>query len=198
MNLNVFPSRSSESCASRHFISELMADTFNSRGFSWQGLVVVTLAFWLGSSLVLDLVIMPGMYATGMMASSGFASAGYSMFWMFNRVEVLCAAMVLTGVLALWKNLYPGRAYPGRARQWTIALAGGMMAIALIATYWLTPEMGALGIHLSDVNAVEAIPTGMNAMHGTYFGLEFLKISLGFMLAAVCLRRLTNTTAHSQ
>lgn len=153
---------------------------------------MLTLAFWLGSSLVLDLVIMPGMYATGMMASPGFASAGYSMFWMFNRVEVLCAAMVLTAVLALQHVLHPGR-----SGQWAIALAGGMMAIALVATYWLTPEMAALGIHLNDIDAVETIPTGMTAMHSTYFGLEVLKGVLGSVLAAVCFRRLTSPNAQA-
>jgi len=178
MSLNTYLSRASESRISR--LS------------TWQVVVLLTLAFWLSSSLLLDLVIMPGMYAAGMMTSPDFATAGYSIFWMFNRVEVLCAAMVLTGMFALREILHPGQ-----VGKWAIALAGVMMAIALTATYWLTPEMGAIGIHLDALESVQVVPAAMTLMHGSYFGLEFLKILLGSVLAIVCFRQFSQNQTVS-
>ncbi|MEM7772830.1 MAG: DUF4149 domain-containing protein [Cyanobacteria bacterium P01_A01_bin.37] len=150
---------------------------------TWQMIVLLTLAFWLGGSLLLDLVIMPGMYAAGMMAAPNFATAGYSIFWIFNRVELVCAATILTGVFALSHYFQANQ-----LNRWAIALAGVMLAIALVATYWLTPEMSALGIHLSESEAVEAAPVAMNLMHGGYFALDFLKVVLGSVLAGICVR----------
>ena len=172
MSLNIYSSRSSASLVSR--LS------------TWHVIVLLTLVFWLSGSLILDLVIMPVMYGAGMMSTPDFATAGYSIFWMFNRVEILCAAMVLTGVFALRQLLHPGR-----LGKWAIALAGMMMAIALTATYLLTPAMGALGIHLNGLDAVESVPAAMSLMHGSYFGLECLKILLGSVLAVLCFRTLT-------
>ena len=69
--------------------------------FSWDALVLLVATFWLSSSVLLDFFMMPMMYESGMMEGANFATAGYSMFWLFNRVEVLCAAAVLTGLLVL-------------------------------------------------------------------------------------------------
>ena len=60
----------------------------------WQTIVVVTLGLWLGGSLVLDWVIMPSLYLSGMMTQPGFTTAGYLIFWNFNRIELLAAAIV--------------------------------------------------------------------------------------------------------
>lgn len=176
MSLNTYSSRSSAS-----FVSRLS---------TWHVIVLLTLVFWLSGSLILDLVIMPGMYVAGMMSTPDFATAGYSIFWMFNRVEILCAAMVLTGVFALRQLIHPGR-----SGQWAIALAGAMMAIALTATYWLTPAMGALGIHLNGLEAAASVPATMDLMHGSYFGLECLKIVIGSALAVLCFRSLSTGNA---
>jgi hypothetical protein len=66
------------------------------------------LGFWLSGSLLLDFVIMPGLSAVGMMSQANAATVGYSLFWIFNRIELLCAALVLTSLLALrgTSNLY--------------------------------------------------------------------------------------------
>lgn len=58
----------------------------------------MTLYFWLSGSLVLNWVIIPSLYISGMMTQSEFA-IGYLIFWNFNRIELLSAALVLTGVL---------------------------------------------------------------------------------------------------
>jgi len=41
---------------------------------------ISSLSFWLSGSLIVDLVVMPTLWATGMMESSGFAPASDSIF----------------------------------------------------------------------------------------------------------------------
>lgn len=38
---------------------------------NWPMIVVLTLSFWLSASLVIDLVVIPGLFASGMMQESG-------------------------------------------------------------------------------------------------------------------------------
>jgi hypothetical protein len=139
----------------------------------WQAIAVFTLAFWLSSSLILDLVIMPGMYAAGMMTQSNFASAGYSIFWVFNRIELLCAALVLTGVLVL-SNV---QAESSRHRRLTLILSGLLLAIALAYTYALAPTMSTLGLQLNLFEPAAAIPAAMDQMHWGYWTLELTKLA---------------------
>ena len=163
--------------------------SFQSPILNWQTTVLLGLSIWMGCSLVLDLVIMPTLYGAGMMQQSGFASAGYSIFWMFNRIELVFAALVLTGVLALFSLLQP----VGRVGKWAIALSVFLMAIPLIYTYALTPTMSALGLEfipfdLSDLH--QAVPPTMNQLHRDYFGLEALKFGLSGALFFLCYRLL--------
>ncbi|PHJ97770.1 membrane protein, partial [Nostoc linckia z7] len=72
----------------------------------WQTAIILTLGFWLSASLVLDWVIMPSLYLSGMMNQGGFTTAGYAIFWNFNRMELLSAAVVLTGALVLSKTQF--------------------------------------------------------------------------------------------
>ena len=91
----------------------------------WQTLAAVSLGFWLSSCLVLDLVIMPTMYGAGMMAEPGFVSAGYSIFSTFNRIELLCAALVLTGLLVTVKMQSP--------RLWgRLAVVAAVMLLGIV------------------------------------------------------------------
>jgi len=64
------------------------------------------------------------------MTQAGFATAGYLIFWNFNRIELLSAALVLTGVLVISNNL--------RSANWrrsAIALSV-LLAISLVDTYF--------------------------------------------------------------
>jgi hypothetical protein len=151
---------------------------FTSSEFSrpkWRTVLLATLAFWLSGSLLLDVVVMPSMYAAGMMNQPGFASAGYSIFWVFNHLEVLCAALALTGVLVLRNTICAS------ISRWAIPMALGLLGIALIYTYALTPEMSALGMQLNWFDTTE-VPTTMNQMHGGYWLLEVLKFGVGATL----------------
>ena len=148
---------------------------------NWRVLVLATIGFWLSGSLLLDLVFMPTMYATGMMVEPGFATAGYSLFTVFNRVELICAGLLLTGVLALG-NTHVVR----RAIQWCLPLTIGLLAIVLICTYYLTPTMSALGAELNLFEPATA-PVLMNQMHLQYWLLELMKlVGLGLLLGRIC------------
>lgn len=119
---------------------------------------------------------MPSMYAAGMMNEPGFATAGYSMFWLFNRFELICAALIFTGTLVM------AQAGLIQSRRMTIALAATLMVIVLACTYALVPEMSALGLQLDAVSAVRSVPAEMNLMHGLYWLLELLKLVAGGVL----------------
>jgi len=147
----------------------------------WQAIVMVALIFWLSGSLILDLVIMPSLYVSGMMTSPEFATAGNLMFWGFNRVELICAALVATGLMVL-SNLSNGF---GKQSRTAIILSLVLLAIALIDTYALTPQMSALGMQLNLFDAAE-VPTGMNLLHQAYLGLETVKLAVGVTLLSWC------------
>ncbi|MCL1475149.1 DUF4149 domain-containing protein [Argonema antarcticum] len=141
----------------------------------WPTVVIFTLAFWLSASLMMDLVIMPGMYASGMMTQAGFATAGYMIFWVFNRIELLCAALVLTGALVLDRTHFT----TGNQSRNAIILSSILITIALVCTYFLSPEMSALGLNLNLFEPVAEVPGKMNLLHEGYWALEVLKLVAG-------------------
>jgi len=140
----------------------------------WPLVVSLTLMFWLGGTVVLDVLVMPGLYWGGLMHQPGFVSFGYFLFGWFNHAELLCAALVMTSVLAQALT-HPQRYWPG------LALAGTLVGIVLLDTYLLTPWMGATGIALDwleqDIPTIP-VPARMNLLHGGYLSLEVLKVAV--------------------
>lgn len=151
----------------------------------WQTLVILTLGFWLSSTLVLDGVIMPSLYVSGMMAQPGFTAAGYLLFWNFNRIELLSAALVVTGVLVLGKTRFAGANWSRNA----VVLSLVLLAISLIETYFLTPQMCATGIQLNLFEVAAEIPAAMNQLHAGYWVLEVVKLVVGGTLLSWCFRQ---------
>jgi Domain of unknown function (DUF4149) len=148
----------------------------------WQAIVMVALIFWLSGSLIIDLLIMPSLYISGMMTSPDFVAAGNLIFWGFNRVELICAGLATTGLMVL-SNL--GNGFGKRSRT-AIILSLVLLAIALIDTYALTPHMSALGMQLNLFESAAEVPTGMNLLHQGYFVLEALKLAVGGTLLSWC------------
>lgn len=148
----------------------------------WQSLAILTLGFWLSASMFLDWVIMPTLYVSGMMTQANFASAGYVLFWNFNRIELLSAGLVLTSVLALCNS-------QSQWRRGAIILSVVLLAIALADTYLLTPQMSAIGIELNLFETTAEIPASMNLLHGGYWILEAVKLLVGGTLLSWCWRR---------
>jgi hypothetical protein len=144
----------------------------------WRTVIISVLAFWLSSSLILDFVIMPTLFASGMMTEANFATAGYSIFWVFNRLELICAAVILTGVMAFRRQI----STVDWQHHWTVLLSLALFSIGLFYTYGLTPEMSALGLHLNLFETAAQIPTRMNQMHGEYWILEASKLAIGATL----------------
>ncbi|AKG24166.1 membrane protein [Calothrix sp. 336/3] len=136
---------------------------------SWQNIVILTLGFWLSASLLLDWVIMPSLYVSGMMTQPSFASTGYVLFWNFNRIELLSAGLVLTGVLAASK----------KHSQWLgsdIFLSVLLLAVVLVDTYGLAPEMSALGMNLNLFQSATKVSGQMDMFHCSYWILESIKL----------------------
>lgn len=149
--------------------------TFENKQSLWQTVAILTLGFWLSGAVLLDAVIMPSMYASGMMMESNFAAVGYTIFSVFNRVELVCAALVLTGLFTTlaWQK-------EGDNKN-LIAIIGSLilMAIALVDTYGLTPQMSALGMQLNLFDPTAEASVLMNQMHASYWVLEMLKLATG-------------------
>jgi hypothetical protein len=152
-------------------------------------------AFWLSSNLVLDFLVMPVMYVSGMMTQADFATASYSLFWSFNRLELLCAAVILTGILALRRR--PSEfevSHCGSRCRWALAIAVGLLSLALVDTYFLAPSLSTMALALDAVNPVVTAPA-MNWMHIVYWGFESLKLASLLGLAGLCLRDLRDADA---
>jgi hypothetical protein len=148
----------------------------------WQAIVMVALIFWLSGSLILDLLVMPSLYISGMMVSADFATAGNLMFWGFNRVELICSGLVATGLMVLSNSLGDF----GKRSRTAIILSLVLLTIALIDTYALTPQMSALGMQLNLFDTTAEVPAGMNLLHQGYFVLEALKLAVGATLLGWC------------
>ena len=104
------------------------------------------------------------------------------MFWGFNRVELICAGLATTGLMVL-SNLSSGF---GKQSRRAIILSLVLLAIALIDTYALTPQMSALGMQLNLFDSTAEVPTGMNLLHKGYFALEAVKLAVGGTLLSWC------------
>lgn len=170
-----------------------LSSKLSRRQFSWDAFVLLIVTFWLSSSVLLDFLMMPMMYESGMMDTPGFATAGYSMFWVFNRVEILCAAAILTGLLVLRQDRSESDVIASGSRsRWALGLSGALFAIALAYTYLLTPQMSALGLNLSGESSDFVAPQ-MNMMHVVYWTLEALKLACAGLLIKLCYRDMANS-----
>ncbi len=151
---------------------------------NWSTLTMFAIGFWLSSSFLLDFVVIPGLAASGMTTEAGFASAGYLIFGIFNHIELLCGALVLTGFLVFRShhNLSPSQ------ERLSIILAGILFAIALTYTYILTPQMSGLGLQLNLFEPVQQMPTPMLQMQFGYWILEVVKFVAGGTLLRWCYR----------
>jgi Domain of unknown function (DUF4149) len=169
--------------------SSRLSSPLSRKQFNWEVIVLSVVTFWLSSSALLDFLLMPMMYESGMMSEPNFATAGYGLFWLFNRVELLCAAAILSGVLVLRQR--PGQfevVASGSRSRWALLLSGLLLAIAFIYTYWLTPQMSALGLNLSFNQFSEPVPQAMGYMHAFYWGLEAVKLLAAGWLIKLCYR----------
>lgn len=154
---------------------------------SWHNLVLFSLGFWFSCSLLVDFLVMPGLFVSGMMSQPDFGAAGYSLFWLFNRVELLCGALMITGLLAVrWQRQASEVLISGIRSRWALELSMVLLAIAVSYTYFLTPAMSSLSISLDAFQPEVTVPDGMNALHGAYWLLEMVKLVVSAWLLRLC------------
>ena len=169
---------------------------------TWLTVATAVVAFWLSASLLLDFVIMPSMYMSGMMTSSGFGIVGYTLFSVFNRIELICGAATLCLGLWLWQSTLLNQ-----KQKIEIGVSSAiLLAIALCYTFILTPHMSGLSVDLNILDSadlvnngledlqmhstISQIPAEMNQMHVVYWGLEALKITLMGTVLGLAYRQL--------
>ncbi len=157
----------------------------------WQSVVMITLAFWLSGSVIIDVIIMPGLATAGMTTQPGFASAGYLLFGIFNHLELLCGALVLTGLLVLsshqesLQGIVQETGTSNKSKR-SIILSGILLAISLIYTYILTPEMSGWGLQLNLFEPVTSLSGTMIEMQYGYWLLELSKLVAGTLILLEC------------
>ncbi len=154
---------------------------------SWLPWLLALAGFWLSCNLVIDFLVMPIMQVSGMTAAPDFASAGYMLFWSFNRIELLCAAAILTGILAVRHRMGEFEVCASGSRcRWALFLGLSLLGITLLDTYGLTPAMGALAIPLDTLNDAPTIAPAMAGFHALYWLAESLKLASLGLLARLC------------
>lgn len=151
---------------------------------NWSGMIMFALGFWLSCSFLLDFVLIPSLSASGMMAEDGFASAGFMIFGIFNRIELICASFVLTGFLAFSHYHH----FTEKQQRWSVILATVLLLITISYTYLFTPQMTSLGLNLNWVNPSTEMPSVMIPMHIVYWLLESIKFIVGVNLLNLCYR----------
>ncbi len=147
------------------------------RSINWSSIVMYVLGFWLSASMTIDFIVLPSLSAAGMMSSSDFASAGYLIFGIFNRIELFSAALVLTGFLVIRNNFIPHSQLKSEFLSPILSVV--LLAIAIIYTYILTPQMSALGMQFNLFDANYTMPDAMISMHAIYWVLEVTKLVIG-------------------
>jgi Domain of unknown function (DUF4149) len=183
-----------------------MAHTYvaKNNGQTWLTAIAAVLGFWLSATLLIDFTIMPSMYFSGMMSTPNFGAAGYTLFSVFNRIELLCGAAALSVGLWLWQSEILDRKQKIEIGVSSVLL----LLIALCYTFILTPQMGGLSIDLNMMDTasiangglenlqmhstISDVPPGMNQMHVLYWGLEALKITLLATVLGTTYRRLVS------
>lgn len=148
-------------------------------------IVMTILGFWLSASVLLDFVVMPVLSTTGMMADSGFIGTGYLLFGVFNHVEVVCAAAILTVFFGFKLEHFFG----DRQALNALVIASLLLNITLIYTYLITPQLAGFGLEMTSLDGPATMPQPMLIWQGLYWVLEATKFTLGITLLRWCYQR---------
>jgi hypothetical protein len=155
-----------------------------SKPVNWSTTMMFTLGFWLSGSLVFDFVAIPCLLASGMMSETGFASAAYLMFGVFNRIELVCAALVLTSCFVFFKQ----HSLERQKEILSLILASVLLVISLGYTYIFTPQISSLGLQLNLLDSTTQLTERMSLLHQGYWLLEAIKLVVGAFLLRWCYR----------
>jgi hypothetical protein len=145
---------------------------------NWSAIILFALGFWLSGSLLLDFVLIPALSVSGMMTEGSFASAGFLIFGVFNRIELICASLVLTCAFVFSFN----HNFSRKKQSLFVAFSTLLFLIAVAYTYLFIPHLSAWGLCLNQFNTVTTMPSAMISWHEAYWVLEVLKYGLGVTL----------------
>ena len=141
---------------------------------NWFAIILFSLGFWLSGSCVLDFILIPSLSVGGMMGGADFPSIGFLIFGIFNHIEIVCAALILTATLIFYFQGYftPERQYIH------VIFASLLLLIALAYTYIFTPNLTAWGLLFNQYSAEATMPSAMMFWHGGYWFLEISKFAI--------------------
>jgi hypothetical protein len=160
----------------------------NHKSVNWFAIILGSLGFWLSGSFILDFVVIPSLSLTGMMESDDFASAGFTIFNIFNHIELVCSAVVLTGVLVLSFNHY----LQGKKQVLFLSFSSILLLIALAYTYIFIPNLTGWGLSLHQFGTTVEMPKSMIVWQGGYWVLEGIKFILGITILRWCNQNLSD------
>jgi hypothetical protein len=145
---------------------------------NWSAIILFSLGFWLSGSLVLDFILIPSLSFSGMMSGSDFASAGFLIFGIFNHIEIICASLILTGIL-----IFYSQGYLSEERKFiNVVFASLLLLIALAYTYIFTPNLTAWGLLVNQYIGEAGMPSTMMFWQGGYWLLEIIKFAIAVTL----------------
>ncbi len=154
----------------------------NHKSVNWSVIILGSLGFWLSASLILDFVVIPSLSVSGMMSEAGFASAGFTIYSVFNHIELVCSALVLTGALVFYFRHY----LEGKKQVLLLTFSSILLVIALAYTYLFTPNLTGWGLSLHQFGVSAEMPKQMIVWQEGYFILEAIKYLLGLTIFRWC------------
>lgn len=170
---------------------DLIAQDHN-KSVNWSVIILGSLGFWLSSSLILDFVVIPSLSVSGMMNEAGFASAGFTIFTIFNHIELVCSALVLTGALVFYFRHHLN----SKKEILLLTFSGILLLIALSYTYLFTPNLSGWGLSLHQFAGSAEMPKQMIIWQEGYFVLEVIKYLLGLTIFRWCYQAQDNLKAE--
>lgn len=152
------------------------------KSINWTAIIFGSLAFWLSGSFILDFVVIPSLSVTGMMETADFASAGFTIFSIFNHIELVCASLVLTGILVVgFLNNFQGK----KQVLFTI-FSAVLFLITLAYTYAIIPNLTGWGLSIHQFTNSAEMSKSMIMWQESYWILEAIKFVLGGIILRWC------------
>ncbi len=152
------------------------------KSVNWTAIIFGSLAFWLSGSFILDFVVIPSLSVTGMMETADFASAGFTIFGIFNHIELFCSALVLTGVLVVGFLDH----FDDKKEVLFAVFSSILLLITVAYTYAITPNLTGWGLSLHQFATTVEMPKSMIMWQGGYWLLEAVKFVLGLTILRWC------------
>lgn len=134
----------------------------------------LAVALWIGGMAALDFVDAPLRFATPALSRNQAVALGQAVFARFNRIEVACGIIALASAVA------------ARSARWTVGVTALMLALVVVQTLYLTPEITRLAAGLDFVNRTPDDPryAAIRSLHGIYAMVEIAVFAGGIAVLA--------------